>query len=441
MFITKKHLDRRTFLKGLGGVGVALPFLDAMIPAAVADVLAQPQLRAVFVYTPHGAIQEELVPKEAGAGYTMTPILSPLERFREQMLVISNLAMNPKSFLGSGHSGASATWLSGSAAKDTGSVDIEAGTTINQMIARKIGLDTPFPSLELGIEDSNLIGTCDGAVSCAYINSISWRTPTTPLPVEINPRVVFEMMFGDGSSPEQRVARFGSDRSLLDSIMKAAAGLQRELGGADRTRVSDYLENVREVERRVGIMEQRAKSIRLDIPDAPVEMPQVYEEHVNLMFDMQLLALQTDVTRVTSFMMSRELNMRTYPHIGVPEQHHAVSHHGNIPPMIAKCVKVNQYHASLFAKFVEKLANTQDGAGSLLDHTMILYGSGMGDSNFHAQNPMSNILVGGAAGRIKGGRHLPQPASTPMANLLLALLHVADIEAESIGNSTGAIAL
>ena len=441
MFITKKYLDRRTFLKGLGGVGVALPFLDAMVPAAASEALARPQLRAVFIYTPHGAIPGGWVPKEAGAGYTMTPILAPLEPFREQMLVISNLAMNPKSFLGSGHSGASATWLSGSAAKDTGSVDIEAGTTINQMIARKIGLDTPFPSLELGIEDSNLIGTCDGAVSCSYINSVSWRTPTTPLPVEINPRAVFEIMFGDGSSPGQRIARLHLDRSLLDSITSAAMGLKRELSGVDRARVSDYLDNVREVERRVAIMEQRAANIRLDIPDAPVEMPQVYEEHVKLMFDMQLLALQTDVTRVTSFMMSRELNMRTYPHIGVPEQHHAVSHHGNNPAMIEKCVKINKYHVSLFADFVGKLANTRDGAGSLLDHTMILYGSGMGDSNFHAQNPMSNIVVGGAAGRLKGGKHLPQPPNTPMANLLLALLNVADVEAESIGNSTGVLSI
>lgn len=443
MFITKKHLDRRTFLRSMAGAGIALPLLDAMIPAAVADALAaRPQLRTAFVYTPHGVILSEWVPKTTGAGYAGTPILAPLEKFRDRYLVISNLALNPNNTAGSGHASASATWLSSAVAKDTRGADVQAGTTIDQMIAQKIGRDTPLPSLELGIEDtSNMVGVCDGTSSCGYLNTVSWRSPTTPLPMEINPRVVFEKMFGDGSSPEQRASRARTDRSLLDSVTKAAANLQRELGGADRARVSDYLENVREVERRIANLESRTSDVRLDIPDAPVEIPQVYEDHVNLMFDLQLLAFQTDMTRVSTFMMSRELNNRTYPQIGISDQHHAISHHGYKPERMAQHAKINTYHVGLFAGFLEKLANTPDGEGSLLDHTMLLYGSGMGEGNVHSHDPISNLLVGGATGRIKGGRHIGMPKSTPMANLLLSMLHVADVDAESIGDSTSALSI
>ncbi len=440
MFITKKHLDRRTFLHGMVGVGIALPLLDAMIPAAVAQALtaANPQLRAAFVYTPHGVILSQWVPKTTGSGYEMTPILSPLEKYRDRMNVFSNLALNPKNTAGSGHASASATWLSSAVAKDTRGADVESGTTIDQMIAAKIGQDTPFPSMELGIEDtSNMVGVCDGTSSCGYLNTVSWRTPTTPLPMEINPRVVFERMFGDGSSPEQRALRAKTDRSLLDSVTKSAANLQKSLGGGDRARVSDYLDNVREVERRIANLEKRTSDVRLDIPDAPVEIPQVYEDHVNLMFDLQLLAFQTDMTRVSTFMMSRELNNRTYPQIGITDQHHSISHHGNKPEKVAQHAKINTYHVGLFAGFLDKLAKTSDGDGSLLDHTLLMYGSGMGEGNVHSHDPISNLLVGGATGRFKGGQHIESPHSTPMANLLLSVLHMSGIDAPSIGDSTG----
>ena len=444
MFVTKKHLDRRTFLRGVAGAGIALPLLDAMIPAAVAQALtaARPQLRAAFVYAPHGVILGAWVPKTTGAGYPMTPILSPLERYRDRMTVFSNLALNPKNNVGSGHASASATWLSAGVAKDTRGADVEAGTTIDQIIAAKIGQDTPFPSLELGVEDtSNMVGICDGTSSCGYLNTVSWRTPTQPLPNEIHPRVVFERMFGDGSTPELRAARARTDRSLLDSVMKSAAKLQGSLGGADRVRLDNYLENVREVERRIANLEKKTVDLRLDIPDAPVEIPQVYEEHVNLMFELQVLAFQTDMTRVSSFMLSRELNNRTYPQIGVPDQHHSISHHGNNPEKMALLAKINTYHVALFAGFLDRLAKTPDGDGSLFDHTMILYGSGLGDSNTHSQNPISNLLVGGATGRLKGGQHIQSPASTPMANLLLTMLHKADIDMPAIGNSRGTFAV
>ncbi|MEY4932653.1 MAG: hypothetical protein RLZZ403_973, partial [Pseudomonadota bacterium] len=314
----------------------------------------------------------------------------------------------------------------------------ESGVTIDQMIAARIGQDTPFPSLELGIEDtSNMVGVCDGTSSCGYLNTISWRTPTQPLPMEINPRAVFERMFGDGSSPQQRAARAKADRSLLDSVNRSAAKLQQSLGGADRARVSSYLENVREVERRIVNLEKRTSDERLDIPDAPVEIPQLYEDHVNLMFELQLLAFQTDMTRVSTFMMSRELNNRTYPQIGVPDQHHATSHHGNKPEKVAQHAKINTYHVGLFAGFLDRLAKTQDGNGSLLDHTMILYGSGMGEGNVHSHDPISNLLVGGAIGRHQGGQHIQAAPRTPMGNLLLTMLHKAEIEAPSIGDSTG----
>jgi Protein of unknown function (DUF1552) len=440
MFITKKHLDRRTFLRGMAGAGIALPLLDAMIPAAVAQALtaARPQMRAAFVYTPHGVILSEWVPKATGKGYQMTSILSPLEPYRDRFTIFSNLALNPKNTAGSGHASASATWLSSAVAKDTKGADVESGTTIDQMIAAKIGHDTPLPSLELGIEDtSNMVGVCDGTSSCGYLNTISWRTPTQPLPMEINPRVVFERMFGDGSSPEQRAARARADRSLLDSVTRSAAKLQRTLGGADRARVSNYLENVREVERRIANLEKRNSDERLDVPDAPVEIPQLYDDHVNLMFDLQVLAFQTDMTRVSTFMMSRELNNRTYPQIGIADQHHAISHHGNKPEKVAQHAKINTYHVGLFAGFLDRLAKTTDGDGSLLDHMMILYGSGMGEGNVHSHDPISNLLVGGATARIKGGQHIQSPPSTPMANLLLTMLHKAEIEAPGIGDSTG----
>jgi hypothetical protein len=439
MFITKKHLPRRAFLQGIAGVTVGLPLLDAMVPALTAQTrtAAKPQFRAAFVYTPHGVILDKWVPTKTGSDYEMTPILQPAAALRDRFIVLSNLAENKGKQAGSGHASASATWLSAGICKDTAGEDVRAGTTIDQMIARKIGQDTPIPSLELGIEDvSNMIGVCDGTSSCAYLNTMSWSTPTTPLPAEINPRVVFERMFGDGSSAADRAARLQDDRSLLDSVTKAATKLQREVGGQDRTRVGDYLDNLREIERRISQVERRNRETAQAAPDAPVGIPELYEDHVNLMFDLQLVALQADVTRVTTFMMSRELNNRTYPQIGVPDQHHSVSHHQYNPVQMAKHQKINTYHVKLWAGYVDKLAKTQDGDGSLLDHTMMMYGSGMGDGNVHSHDPISVLLVGGANGQIKGGRHIQSEKGTPLANLLLTMMELAGSPIDSIGDST-----
>jgi hypothetical protein len=443
MFISKKHLSRRTFL-GATGVAIGLPLLDAMIPAAVAQELtaAKPQARFAFMYTPHGYILKQWVPDAVGAGFELKPIHTSLAPFRDRLLVLSNLAMRPDNTAGSGHATSSSTYLSGALAKETRGADVEAGTTIDQLIARKIGQDTPLPSLELAIEDnSNMIGICDGTSSCVYLDSFSWSSPTTPLPVQINPRVVFERMFGKGGTPAERAARSREDRSLIDAVAESARALERDLAAPDRARVDDYLANLREVERRIGNLEKKATDLNLDIPDAPTDIPELYEDHVSLMFDLQVLAFQTDTTRVTTFMLSRELNNRTYPQIGVPSQHHAISHHGYDPSKEVLHAKINAYHVTLFSRYLEKMRDTQDGDGSLLDHTLVMYGSGMGDGNVHSKNPISSLLVGGANGKLKGGRHVRSADNTPHANVLAAILDVAGVPSEGIGNSTSAIDL
>jgi hypothetical protein len=441
MSIGKKHLSRRTFLHGAAGVGIGLPLLDAMIPAAMAATPAVPT-RFGFVYTPHGYILKQWVPDTVGSNIDLKQILKPLAPFKDQLTVLSNLAMRPDNVAGSGHATSNSTYLNGALAKNTRGADVEAGTTIDQIIAREIGGDTLLPSLELAIEDnSNMIGICDGTSSCTYLDTMSWSSPTTPLPMQINPRVVFERMFGSGGTPDERAARARADRSLLDAVLASASKLKGNLGGQDRARIDDYLENLREVERRIGKLEQTTADTRLEVPDAPTEIPELYEDHVGLMFDLQHLAFQTDTTRVTTFMLSRELNNRTYPQIGVPGQHHAISHHGYKAEQEAQHARINTYHVMLFARFLEKMRNTPDGDGSLLDHTLMLYGSGMGDGNVHSKDPISSLLVGGAGGKLKGDRHIRMPEHTPHANLLLAVLELAGIRAGEIGNSTGTVAL
>jgi hypothetical protein len=440
MIITKKHLPRRTFLRGMAGAAIALPFLDSMVPALTAAPTGQ--FRAAFVYTPHGVILKEWVPEKTGTDFEMKPILKPLESYRDRFVILSNLCENKGKQAGSGHASSSATWLSNGICKDTQGEDVQAGTTIDQMIAKKIGQDTPIPSMELGIEDvSNMIGICDGTSSCAYLNTMSWSTPTTPLPAEINPRVMFERMFGDGSSAKQRYARLQDDRSLLDDITDTAKKLQGKVSASDKTRIGDYLDNLREIERRIAQVEKRNQDEQLAVPQAPVDIPGTYEEHVNLMFDLQVVAFQADITRVTTFMMSRELNNRTYPFIGVPEQHHSISHHQYDPAKMAQHQKINTYHVTLFKRYLDAMAKTQDGDGTLLDHTMILYGSGMGDGNVHSHDPISVILGGGANQGFKGGRHNAYEKHTSMGNLLLTLLDMAGIQQDSIGESTGKLAI
>jgi hypothetical protein len=324
--------------------------------------------------------------------------------------------------------------------KRTEGEDVRAATTIDQIAAQHIGQDNRYPSLEITTEDmTGLVGACDTGYSCTYMNTISWRTPTTPLPMEINPRVIFERLFGDGGSPEQRMARIQEDRSILDEITRETPGLQSGLGPRDRARVGEYLDNIREIERRLQIAGKQTSS-RLDVPDAPVGVPDSYEEHVKLMYDLMALAYQTDLTRVFSFMMARELSQRSYPQVGVPEPHHATSHHQDDPAKLAKLVKIQNYHVTLFAHFLEKLRATPDGDGNLLDHSMILYGSSLSNSNIHNHNPLPILVAGGGSGQLKGGRHLKFAENTPMANLLLSLLNRAGVPQDKVGDSVEPLA-
>jgi hypothetical protein len=441
MMITKKHLPRRTFLRGVMGSAIALPLLDSMIPAltAATNTAANPKTRLAFMYVPHGAVMDKWTPATEGAGFEFTPILKPLEPFRNQLLVVSGLANKAAESQGDGggdHARSAPSFLSGIHPLRTEGEDVRAGTTIDQIYAQKMGQDTPLPSLELGTEDTGLVGVCDVGYSCAYMNSISWRTPTQPLPMEINPRVVFERLFGDGSNAADRLTRKQEDRSILDSITGEVAHLQTGLGTRDRGKISDYLDNVREIERRIQMAEKRA-SLNIDVPETPIGVPDSFDEHAKLMYELQVLAFQAEITRVSTFMVARDLSQRTFPQIGVPEPHHSVSHHGNNPVMIAKLEKINTYHATLFAYFLERLRATPDGDGNLLDHSMIMYGSSMSNPNEHNHFPLPLLVAGGASGKLQGNRHLKFPERTPMSNLLISLLEKAGIEKDSLGDSTG----
>src|SRR5215217_6121529 len=415
MFITKRSLPRRTFLSGLGA-GICLPLLEAMVPAmtALAQTAARPRPRFGAVYFPNGAIMEQWIPDQVGQGFEFKPILKPLESFKDSMVIVSNLTRShPGSQVGD-HAVSAAGFLTGVWPKRTEAEDVLANTSIDQVVAQQIGQETPFPSLEVATEDfTGYVGACSPGFNCAYLNTISWRTASTPLPMDINPRVVFERMFDGGATAAQRTSRMREQRSLLDSIAEEAGRLQRSLGPRDRARVSDYLDNVREIERRL----QRAEAHSSDDVTfgAPVGVPDSFEEHVGLMFELLALAYQADVTRVFSFMLSRELSQRTYPQIGVTEQHHSVSHHGNDAQKIAQNIKVNTYHVTLFARFLEKLRSLPDGDGSVLDHSLIFYGGGMGNPNPHASDPLPVIGVGGGVG--KGHRHVQLKPRTPVGNL------------------------
>jgi hypothetical protein len=438
MFISKRHLPRRTFLRGMG-VTLALPLLDSMVPAQtpLRNTAAKPLPRLGFVYIPHGAIMDRWTPAQQGSGFEFTPILKPLEPFRDRLNVISGLGHKAADTTAV-HSLSPTTWLSGVRPKPTQGVDAYAGVTADQIAAKAIGEDTLLPSLELATEDaSGLIGACDRDYGCIYMNTLSWRTPTTPMPMEIDPRKVFERMFGQGGSAEDRMANARADRSILDAITKEAGSLEKSLGAKDRVTLSEYLDNVREIERRLQRASQEQAGAGLALPEAPAGVPFSFEEHVKLMYDLLALAYQANVTRVFTYMVAREVSNRTYPQIGVPDGHHATSHHQNKPEKIEKLVKIQTYHLGLFAGFLDKLAKTQDGDGSLLDHSVLLYGSNMSNSNLHNHFPLPNLVLGGGAGSIQGGRHLRYADHTPMANLLLSLLDKAGVRQESLGDSTG----
>ena len=441
MFLTKAHIPRRTFLRGVGAT-LALPLLDAMVPARtlLAQTAAAPATRLGFVYVPHGAVMARWTPATVGTGFEFTDILEPLEPYRDSLNVVSGLG-HAAADTTAVHSLSPTTWLSGVRPKATQGVDALAGVTADQIAARAIGQDTILPSLELATEDhSGLIGACDRDYGCIYMNTLSWRTPTTPLPMEINPRKVFERMFGQGGTAADRIARSREDRSVLDAVMQQASGLQRRLGSQDRVTVGEYLENVREVERRIQKAGERQEGPEIALPAAPAGIPYSYEEHVKMMFDLLALAYQANITRVFTFMMAREVSNRTYPQAGVADGHHAISHHQNRAEKMDKNVKIQTYHAGLFAKFLEKLRSTPDGTGSLLDNSIIVYGSNMSNSNAHNHFPLPNLVIGGATGRMKGGRHLRYPDHTPMTNLLLTVLDKAGIGMDSLGDSTGKMA-
>jgi hypothetical protein len=436
MFVAKKSLSRRTMLRG-AGTAIALPLLDAMLPAFVplAKAAAKPRMRFGVVYTPNGAIMPQLTPKTVGAGFEFTPILKPFEPFADKLIVVTNLTRShPGSQFGD-HAVSAAGFLTGVWPKRTEAEDVLANTTIDQVVAHQIGQDTPLPSLEVATEDfTGYVGGCSPGFSCSYLNTISWSTPTTPLPMEINPRAVFERLFGAAGTAADRQARMAKETSILDSVAQEASQLGSGLGTRDRTRMTDYLDNLREIERRIQKQEARGAA-QVDTPDAPIGVPDSFDEHVALLFDLLAAAYQTDTTRVFTFMMSRELSQRTYPQIGVTEQHHSVSHHMNKPEKIAQVVKINTYYASMYAKFLEKLRTTPDGDGSLLDHSFLVYGAGMGDSNSHASDPLPLIAIGGGVGA--GHRHVELPTRTPVGNFWLNVAEKFGQPMDHFGDSTG----
>ena len=441
MVIVKKHIPRRTFIRGMG-VTLALPLLDAMVPvrSLFAQSAAKGTSRIGFVYVPHGAIMDKWTPATEGAGFEFTPILKPLEPFRDRLNVVTGLGHKAADTTAV-HSLSPTTWLSGVRPKATQGVDAFAGVTADQIAAQAIGQDTILPSMELATEDhSGLIGSCDRDYGCIYMNTLSWRTPTTPMPMEINPRKVFERMFGQGGSAAERLARIQEDRSILDAITKEASSLQLRLGPSDRQTMNQYLENVREIERRIQRAEKSQGDESLLLPSRPAGVPFDSEEHVRLMYDLMAVAYQANITRVITFMVSREVSNRTYPQVNVNDGHHAISHHQNRADKMEKNVRIQTFNVGMFAAFVEKLKNTPDGDGSLLDHIVLLYGSNMSNSNAHDHFPLPNLVLGGAAGRLAGGRHLRYADHTPMTNLLVTVLDKAGVRQESLGDSTGTLA-
>jgi Protein of unknown function (DUF1552) len=443
MIITGRSIPRRAFLQGVGTT-IALPLLDAMVPAlarAATNPASNPAMRLGFFYVPNGMFLPNFHPAgNGGTSFAFTPILQPLEPFRNQLTVISglsNLGVVSPNEGGGVHTRAHGGWLNGVLPKRTEGADITAGKTIDQYAADKLGADTQLPSLELTTESNFMVGNCENGYSCAYLNSTSWRTPSSPLPHERDPRVVFERMFGDGGSVSARIAQMRKDRSILDSVAESMRQLERRVGVSDRRTVDEYLESVREIERRIQRSEQNNESTPLPSLEQPSGVPDEYDQHVRLLVDLLALGLQADVTRVSCMQLARESSGRTYPGIGVPEGHHPVSHHQNDAHNIQQNTKINAYHVSLFAHFLEKLRNTPDGDGTLLDHSIMLYGAGMGDGDQHTPVDLPIAIVGGGCGRMTGGRHVKYPMNTPFMNLGLTLLEKVDVKVDRIGDSTG----
>jgi hypothetical protein len=437
MSFMKRALSRRTLLRG-AGVAFALPLLDAMIPAntAMAKTVANPsKLRRLgYVYIPMGYNPEPWVP-EGDTLDQLPTTLQSLEKVKSQVTVVSGMELK-NAYPGS-HATSNAAFLSAATARRTESSDYYLGTTVDQIAAQHIGQNTQLPSLELAMDLLNNVGQCDNGYACVYQNNLSWSSPTTPLPAEAHPRLVFENLFGEGGTPEARRSALKRKASLLDSVTEEMRRFQLELGAGDRNKVEEYFESVREVERRIQRAEANVAENPLPDLDRPVGVPAAYADHARLMFDLQLLAFQGDITRVISFQLAREASTRTYPEAGVPDAHHPVSHHGKNPEKLLKLAKINQFHVSLFAEFLEKMAATREGDGTLLDHSLYLYGSGMGDSDAHDHTDLPILVAGGAAGNMRGGRHVRYDQHTPLSNLHLTLLNKAGIEISKFADSSG----
>ena len=438
MIITKKALPRRTFLKGIGAT-LSLPLLDAMVPAATAleKTPAKPVRRLGYVFMPMGCDITRWTPPGGEKLDKLSPILSSLEPVKQDVTIVSNLEL-ANAYPGS-HATSNSAFLSAAKAKVTESTDYYLGTTADQIAAQHIGQSTQLPSLEMAMDLLKLVGQCDNGYACVYQNNLSWSSPTTPLPAEAHPRIVLDSLFGDGGTAKERRAALRKRASLLDSISEEITRLQRALGPADRAKLEEYLTAVREVERRIHTAESDAAKNQLPDLDRPMGVPASYADHARLLFDLQVLALQGDVTRVITFQLARETSNRTYPEIGVPDPHHPLSHHGNNPEKVALMAKINSFHVSLFAEFVLKLKKTTDGNGSLLDHSLYLYGSGMGNPNVHDHTNLPTIVAGGGAGKMRGGRHIQYDKPTPLANLHLSLLNKVGVPMESFADSTGTV--
>jgi len=438
MIITKKALPRRTFLRGMMGATMALPLLEAMVPAAtpLAKTAAKPVRRLGFVFMPMGCDQSRWTLPGDNLEQ-LSPILTSLAPVKDHVTAITNLELQ-NAYPGS-HATSNSAFLSAAKAKLTESTDYYLGTTVDQIAAQRIGQEAQLPSLELAMDLLQVVGQCDNGYSCVYQNNLSWSSPTTPLPAEAHPRIVFESLFGEGGSSAERRAVLRKKASLLDSFSEDLRRLQRELGPGDRARMSQYLDSIREVERRI----QKAEAATADSPlpdlDRPVGVPAAYADHARLMFDLQVLAMQGDVTRVITFQLARETSNRTYPEIGVPDPHHPLSHHGNDPEKIARMAKINHFHVSLFAEYLAKLKATQDGTGTLLDHSLILYGSGIGNPNIHDHTNLPILVAGGTAFGMKGNRHIKYAKPTPLANLHLTLLDKVGVHLDSFADSNGKV--
>ncbi len=440
MIVTKKAISRRTVLRGVGAA-VALPLLDAMIPALTAQqrTPAKAVRRLGVVYHPNGVVYENWLPTGVGADFEFSRVLAPLARFRDRVVVVTGLADRQAESLGDGggdHSRASGSYLTGVHVKRSDSMVLN-GVSMDQIAAKAFERETQLSSLQLTVDNNNLVGSCDVGYSCAYSNTLSWLTPTLPLMSENDPRVVFERLFGSSDSTDARVrsARLRQDRSILDSVTARVRQLQQKLGATDNTKVSDYLESLRDVERRIQKAEEQS-SRELPEVDRPAGIPDSFDEHVTLLYDLQVLAYQCDLTRVITFMYGREQSARTYPQLGISDPHHQLTHHQNDPEKLEKCTKIQTHHAELFTAYLEKLRSIPDGDGSLLDHMVILFGGGLSNSDRHTHSPLPTVVVGGA-GILKGGRHLIYPEGTPLTNLHVTLLDKVGVPVDKLGDSTG----